>query len=117
MSSSHITGLADIVRQTRAVLADLPAVADEMKSTATEVMANVATVKSLTGELKSANTELKAAIGQMGNGGPPLETSTSSAQNIPVPSPVSASISTVPAPAADTIVDDTGTVVRTVLST
>lgn len=110
MSSSHITGLADIVRQTRSVLADLPAVADEMKSTATEVMANVEVVKSLTGELKSANTELKAAIGQLGNGGPPLETSTVSAPVIPAPSPVATPVPDIPN-------NDTGSVIRPKLST
>ncbi|MCK1367627.1 hypothetical protein [Bradyrhizobium sp. 62] len=105
MSSSHITGLADIVRQTRSVLADLPAVADEMKSTAAEVMANVAQVKSLTDELKSANVELKGAIGQLGNGAPPLETTTDSAPVIPAPLPT-----------VDAIHDDTGALSRPTLS-
>lgn len=104
MSIANVTGLADMVRQTRSILADLPAIVDDMKTTATDVMANVGTVKALTVELKSANVELKAAIGAMSNGAPPLETTTTSAPVIPLSS-------------ADVVHDDTGTVIRPTLST
>jgi ABC-type transporter Mla subunit MlaD len=76
MSVSNVNGLAEMVRQTRGILADLPSIVDDMKTTASDVMANVKTVKALTDELKTANGELKSAIGQLSNGAPPLETTT-----------------------------------------
>lgn len=109
MSVANVTGLADTVRQTRSILADLPSIVDDMKTTAADVMANVGTVKALTNELKNANVELKAAIGAMSNGAPPLETTTISAPAIPQPSPV--------ADNPDAVHDDTGAVIRPVLST
>lgn len=82
MSVQHVTGLADIVRQTRVALASASVAAGDMQTTATSVMTKVNQVQALTTELKAAEAELTAAIGQLSNGGPPLETTTPSSATV-----------------------------------
>lgn len=108
MSAQNISGLADVIRQARIALAGVPAVADDMKNTTASVLSKVKQVQELVGELKSAETELDAVLSNTGNGAPPLETTTVSAPVTPPPSLVEP---------PDVIHDDTGAVVRPVLST
>lgn len=107
MSAQNISGLADVIRQAREALAGVPAVAEDMKNTTARVLGKVKQVQALVGELKSAETELDGVLSNTGNGAPPLETSTASAQIIPA---------SLPAEPADGIHDDTGAVVRQNLS-
>ncbi len=86
MSVQHITGLAEIVRQTKASLAEAASAAGEMQTSAASVTAKVSQIKDMTAELKAADAELGAAIGTMSNGGPPLETTTASAPVTPASS-------------------------------
>lgn len=110
MSAQNITGLADVIRQAKAALAGVPAVADDMKNTTASVLAKVKQVQALVGELKSAEAELDGVLAQGSNGGPPLETTIDSAPAIPAPSPL-------PTVAlVDAVHDDTGTVIRPILS-
>lgn len=105
MSAQSISGLADVIKQARTALAGVPAVAEDIKATTSSVLAKVKKVQDLTGELKAADAELDAAIGQLSNGGPPLETTTTSAPATPAPSL-----------AADVVQDDTGAIDRAKLS-
>lgn len=83
MSAQSISGLADVIKEARLALAGVPAVADELKATASSVLAKVKRVQDLTAELKDADIQLDAAIGQLSNGAPPLESSAPSAPPIP----------------------------------
>ena len=64
-------------------LAGVPAVADELKNTATSVLSKVHQVQDLTSELQAAEKQLDGAIDQLSNGGPPLESTTPSAPPSP----------------------------------
>ncbi len=89
MSVQHITGLAEIVRQTKASLAEAAFAAGEMQASAASVTSKVSQIKDMTAELKAADAELGAAIGTMSNGGPalsPLESTTASAPVTPASS-------------------------------
>lgn len=92
MSAQNITGLADVIRQAKAALAGVPAVADDMKNTTASVLSKVKQVQALVGELKSAEAELDGVLQSGANGGPPLETSqessAASAATLAQPSPV-----------------------------
>lgn len=109
MSVQNVKGLADIVRQTKASLAAASSAAGEMQSTANSVTSKVAQINELTNELKQADAELGAAIGQLSNGGPPLDSTTDSAPITQTPLPAAQPISNV-------ATDDTGTVIRPILS-
>ena len=88
MSVQHVKGLAEIVRQTRAALAEATGAAGEMQVAAQSVASKVSMVKDMTSELKAADAELGAAIGQLSNGGPagPLPDTMPSNPNIPISS-------------------------------
>ena len=70
MSVQHVKGLADIVRQTKAALAEATGAAGEMQTAAASVASKVSMVRDMTNELKAADAELGAAIGTLTNGDP-----------------------------------------------
>lgn len=89
MSVQHVKGLADIVRQTKAALAEATGAAGEMQTAAQSVAGKVAMVRDMTNELKAADAELGAAIGTLTNGDPnpgPLPDTAPSNPNIPISS-------------------------------
>jgi hypothetical protein len=82
MSVQNIKGLAEIVRQTRASLAAASLAAGDMQISALSVTNKINQINELTNELKAADAELGAAIGQLSNGGPPLDATEPSAPTI-----------------------------------
>lgn len=98
MSVQNIKGLADIVRQTKASLAEAANAAGDMQATAASVTSKVSQIKDMTDELRAADAELGAAIGLMSNGAPPLETTTISDAPTPTPLPPAPTVVPTPSP-------------------
>lgn len=96
MSVGHVTGLADIVKATKAALAQASSAALEMQTTAASVTDKVNQVVALNAELKAADAELGAAIGTMTNGAPPGPLP----DTAPVAPPIPTSLQPAPQPQA-----------------
>jgi hypothetical protein len=76
--SVEVKGLADIVRAAKDAIRVASDAADGMRASAAELASTVAQVMGMKQELDTANADLKAAVGQMSNGGPPLDQPSSS---------------------------------------
>jgi hypothetical protein len=77
--SVQVLGLADTVRKAKAAIDAASTAATRLKSSAEAVVATIGTVNDMTAQLDAANRDLTDAVGVMTNGGPPLESTTSSA--------------------------------------
>jgi uncharacterized phage infection (PIP) family protein YhgE len=76
--SIEVKGLADTVRLAKEAMRKAADSAMQLEFSAGQLTKTLAQVSGLTGELDAANADLQAAVGQLSNGGPPLEhTSTS----------------------------------------
>lgn len=71
--SVQVRGLAETVRNAKAAIALASTASERMTVSAGRVVERVAQVESMIKELDSAEAELGAALGQMSNGGPPLD--------------------------------------------
>jgi hypothetical protein len=71
--SVQVQALTEVVRQAKLAIATASTAAVRMSNSAARVVDRVAQVEGMIKELDSAEAELGAALGQMSNGGPPLD--------------------------------------------
>jgi len=81
----EVKGLADIVRQAKTMIRTASEEAVKLQAAAEDLQATVAQVAVARRELDTANAELRAAVGEISNGGPPLEAGKASEPAEPVP--------------------------------
>jgi uncharacterized phage infection (PIP) family protein YhgE len=71
--SVEVKGLAAVVKQAKDAVRTASDHAARMQASAQRLTQTLSQVEDMTNELESANNELQAAVGQMSNGGPPLD--------------------------------------------
>lgn len=69
----QITGLSEVLRGAKEALAQVPAVTAKVAAEAKELVAAVADVDALANEMKAHTAEVRAVMGGITNGGPPLD--------------------------------------------
>lgn len=77
--SVEVKGLADVVRRAKQAINAASDAAGRMQGSAERVTMRVAQVEEMVAQLDAAEAELGAAVGQLSNGGPPLEVTPHSA--------------------------------------
>lgn len=101
--SVQVLGLADTVRKAKAAIDAAGGAATKLKASAEAVVSTIGVVTDMTAQLDAANRDLTDAVSVMSNGGPPLDsTATSAPTSPPAASPVNASAAPVTAPPVTT---------------
>ena len=77
--SVEVKGLADVVRRAKQAINAASDAAGRMQTSAERVTARVSQVEDMVKQLDAAEADLAAAVGQLSNGGPPLDDTRSSA--------------------------------------
>lgn len=71
--SVEVKGLAETIRNAKKAIANASDVSARMQASAQRLTGTLAQVEEMTQQLDSAHAELQAAVGQLSNGGPPLD--------------------------------------------
>jgi hypothetical protein len=71
--SVEVKGLAETVRKAKAAISKASTVSSRMQVSAERLTETLAQVEDMTSQLDTAQAELQGAVGQLSNGGPPLD--------------------------------------------
>ena len=71
--SVEVKGLAATIRDAKKAIANASDASARMQASAQRLTSTLAQVEEMTSQLDAAHAELQAAVGQLSNGGPPLE--------------------------------------------
>ena len=81
--SVEVKGLADTIRNAKAAISKASDAAARLNGSAGRLTATLAQVEDMTTQLDTANADLQAAVGQLSNGGPPLDQPSSTSTDSP----------------------------------